>query len=310
MPYSEKNLKGLPPSTKNLTRKQKLEFIKVFNALEPDIKSGNMTESQAFGIAIKEAKKPKYITKAVSADNLKRDSAGNIIYSGKKFPGFNQPIKSDRDGKQGMVLAKKGNEVKLVHFGDPSMRDNYSAEANDAYYARHGEESDVFSAKYWSNIHLWPKGSMKGKGPKDWIPLKKSANSQEEMVSYEIVLVPYPEKDLHDEWTTEETIIKAQENFEKNKAENNISENLYHAYDVEGMYDIDKTWINQEFSVLVEDTKEQIPKGAWVAKVKYLNEDLWTLKKAGIIQGLSIQCSGKVNRETGEITDISFDPED
>ena len=46
--------------------------------------------------------------------------------------------------------------------------------------------------------------------------------------------------------------------------------------------------------------------GSWVAKVKYNNEALWEAKKAGIVGGLSIQCTGHVNEETGEITDINF----
>ena len=84
------------------------------------------------------------ISKA-TVDDVEYDKHGNIVYRDTKFPAFNKPIKSNREGKQGMVLAKKGNEIKIVHFGDPSMKDNYSVEANDAYYARHGEETDVFS---------------------------------------------------------------------------------------------------------------------------------------------------------------------
>ena len=94
------------------------------------------------------------------------------MYRGEKFPDYNKPIRSDREGKQGKVLARKGDEIRVVHFGDPSMEDNYSAEANDAYYARHGEESDIFSAKYWSHKWLWPKGKLKGKGPKEFHTLK------------------------------------------------------------------------------------------------------------------------------------------
>ena len=149
---------------------------------------------------------------------------------------------------------------------------------------------------------------MKGKGPKDWVPLKKSTSSlskaEDEMVSYEIVMVPI-EKDAHGEWTTPETIRKAQENFEINKAAGNITPNLYHMQDTD-TYDIEKTWINEELDVLVDGTGQPIPAGSWVAKIKYLNEDLWSLKKAGIVQGLSIQGSGRINKETGEITDISF----
>ena len=40
-----------------------------------------------------------------------------IDYRGIKFPGYNQPIKSNREGKKMMVLAKDGDRVKLIHFG-------------------------------------------------------------------------------------------------------------------------------------------------------------------------------------------------
>ena len=52
-----------------------------------------------------------------------------IEYRGKKFPGYNKPVKSDRPEKKGMVLAKEGEKVRLIHFGDSSMGHNYSPEA-------------------------------------------------------------------------------------------------------------------------------------------------------------------------------------
>lgn len=114
---------------------------------------------------------PESLEKA-STSSVTKDEAGNLVYRGKKFPAYNKPRKSWIDGKQGAVLAKKGDEIKVVHFGDSSMRDNYSVEANDAYYARHGTTDDKFSAKYWSNKYLWPRGSAKGKGPKELHKLK------------------------------------------------------------------------------------------------------------------------------------------
>lgn len=46
-----------------------------------------------------------------------------IEYRGKKFPWYNIPRQSDRPWKKKMVLAKVWNKVRLVHFGDSSMKD-------------------------------------------------------------------------------------------------------------------------------------------------------------------------------------------
>lgn len=332
MPYS--SVKDLPPSTKSLNTQQKKKFMEVFNAM---IEQG-MKEDLAFPVAMKQAKriKKKSITKATT-ESVEKDDKGNLVYRGIKFPAYNKPIKSNREGKQGMVLAKKGDEIKVVHFGDPSMEDNYSVEANDAYYARHGEESDVFSAKYWSNKYLWPKGKMKGKGPKEFHTLKKNlmdfnlkniidvltksfghseqteeivdvlkSNNKEQMIAYEVVYEPNV-KDAHEQWMSEETLIKACENFNKNLEAGIVQPNLFHLTNTD-MFKIEKSWIQEELDVVVEETGEKIKAGTWVVKVQYLNEDLWNIKKAGIIQGVSISGRGVVNEETGEITDVSFDP--
>lgn len=106
--------------------------------------------------------------------SVTKDSAGNLVYRGEKFVGYNKPMK-DSGKKQGKVLAKKGDEVKLVRFGDPSLADNQSVEANDKFYARFGGQEgldDKFSPLYWSASWLWPKGNLKGKGAKDFYKLK------------------------------------------------------------------------------------------------------------------------------------------
>ena len=88
-----------------------------------------------------------------------------IEYSGRKFPGYNKPIKSDRAGKKKMVLAKEGDKVKLIHFGDSSMGHNYSAEARKSFKARHAKniKKGKMSAAYWADKVLWagPGGSKK-----------------------------------------------------------------------------------------------------------------------------------------------------
>lgn len=80
-----------------------------------------------------------------------------IEYRGKKFPGYNKPVKSDRPEKKGMVLAKEGEKVKLIHFGDSSMGHNYSSEARKSFKARHSKniQKGKMSAAYWADKELW-----------------------------------------------------------------------------------------------------------------------------------------------------------
>lgn len=95
---------------------------------------------------------------------------GKIHYRGKTFDGFNKPKKSDKSGKKGMVLAKEGDQVKLIHFGDASMGHNYSPEARKSFKARHAKniKKGKMSAAYWANKVLWSKS-----GSKDSIADKK-----------------------------------------------------------------------------------------------------------------------------------------
>ena len=70
---------------------------------------------------------------------VKRLPSGGIEYRGTKFAGFNKPKRSNRSGKKGMVLAKEGDKVKLIHYGDSSMGHNYSPEARKSFKARHAK---------------------------------------------------------------------------------------------------------------------------------------------------------------------------
>lgn len=109
-----------------------------------------------------------------TTDDVTRDDKGNLVYRGQKFPGYNKPM-ADSGNKQGKVLAKKGDQIKVVRFGDPSMADNQSVEANDRFYDRFGGQDgmgDKFSALYFSARWLWPRGKLKGKGAKEFYKLK------------------------------------------------------------------------------------------------------------------------------------------
>ena len=44
-----------------------------------------------------------------------------ITYRGERFSGYNKPKRTPGKKKKFAVLAKKGDKVKLVRFGDPKM---------------------------------------------------------------------------------------------------------------------------------------------------------------------------------------------
>lgn len=241
--------------------------------------------------------------------DVSRDDSGNLEYRGQKFPGYNKPMK-DSGNKQGKVLAKKGNEVKVVRFGDPSMPDNTSSEANDRFYARFGGQaglSDKFSPLYWSAKWLWPRGKLKGKGAKPFYTLKTSttkstttslikAIDDELMQSVEVVYLP-DTPDAHGQFASPETLVKACENFNVNLARDSLIKNLYHAKDDDGVakptskYTIMKTWINPEDTVV---GNTHVPGGAWLCQLQWLDKSAWDLRKKGVFAGVSFGGQGRV----------------
>lgn len=98
--------------------------------------------------------------------DYERTDSGKIKYRDEIFPGFNKP-KSYKKGTHGngdykkRVLAKEGDEIKVVNFGhrdysdytkhkDPKRRKNFRA--------RHGCDKGKLSkttAKYWACNNLW-----------------------------------------------------------------------------------------------------------------------------------------------------------
>ena len=45
----------------------------------------------------------------------------SITYRGERFSGYNKPKRTPGKSKKFAVLAKKGDKVRLVRFGDPKM---------------------------------------------------------------------------------------------------------------------------------------------------------------------------------------------
>ncbi len=85
--------------------------------------------------------------------SVERLSSGRLKYRGVTFSGYNKPRRQVQGNKQNVVLAKKGNEVKMVRFGDANMRNRSSEPKRRANFrARHNcsTAKDRFTARYWS----------------------------------------------------------------------------------------------------------------------------------------------------------------
>jgi hypothetical protein len=90
----------------------------------------------------------------------------SIEYRGERFSGYNKPKKTPKHPKKShAVLAKEGDQVRLVRFGQQGVQGagKNPQTAKDkarkkSYYARHdaqGKPKDKLSAKYWSHKVKW-----------------------------------------------------------------------------------------------------------------------------------------------------------
>ena len=85
--------------------------------------------------------------------DVKRTPSGRLTYRGETFSGYNKPKRTPGKSKKSAVLAKKGDQVKLVRFGDPNMSiKKDQPNRRKSFRARHNCSSarEKFSARYWS----------------------------------------------------------------------------------------------------------------------------------------------------------------
>ena len=85
--------------------------------------------------------------------NVERLGSGRLKYRGVTFAGYNKPRAQKKGNKQNVVLAKKGNEVKMIRFGDATMKNRSNEPKRKANFrARHNCDTakDKFTARYWS----------------------------------------------------------------------------------------------------------------------------------------------------------------
>lgn len=134
---------------------------------------------------------------------------------------------------------------------------------------------------------------------------KEPEFKEEEMKSYEVVYEP-DTKDTDGHWMSKDTLEKACANFNENLASGKVKPNLFHLGETDA-FTIEKTWVHQELDVIVKDSDQPIKAGTWIAELQYHDKELWELKKAGIIQGVSLGGKGYVDETSGEITGLTFD---
>jgi 8-oxo-dGTP pyrophosphatase MutT (NUDIX family) len=123
-----------------------------------------------------------YVTKHRRDAMNPSEKRAEVEYRGHTFPGYNQPVRAGEGQHKMMVLAKKGDEVRLVRFGHRGYQHNYSPEAKANYLKRSAgirdgsgnlTKDDRFSANYWARKHLWPRNQEA-----DGSALKKQAAAE------------------------------------------------------------------------------------------------------------------------------------
>ena len=88
--------------------------------------------------------------------DVKRLPSGRLSYRGETFSGYNQQKRTPGKNKKFAVLAKKGDQVKIVRYGDPNLTiKKDQPKRRKSFRARHGcdaveKKKDVFAASYWS----------------------------------------------------------------------------------------------------------------------------------------------------------------
>ena len=87
-----------------------------------------------------------------------------ITYRGERFAGYNKPKRTPGAKKSHAVLAKEGNKVKLIRFGQQGVRGagkNPKTKKGKArrksFKARHAKniKKGKMSAAYWANKVKW-----------------------------------------------------------------------------------------------------------------------------------------------------------
>lgn len=83
--------------------------------------------------------------------------------------GVNKPKKTPSHPKKShVVLAKEGDKVKLVRFGQQGVKTNQTAGQREAFKSRHAKniKRGKMSAAYWANRTKWSPSKTKSSSKK------------------------------------------------------------------------------------------------------------------------------------------------
>jgi|TARA_R110002072_G_scaffold23730_1_gene81520 hypothetical protein len=86
-----------------------------------------------------------------------------IEYRGERFSGYNKPKRTPKASKSHAVLAKEGDKIKLIRFGQQGVSgagkktDAKSKARRKSFKARHAKniKKGKMSAAYWANKVKW-----------------------------------------------------------------------------------------------------------------------------------------------------------
>ena len=81
-----------------------------------------------------------------------------IEYRGEKFSGYNKSKRTPSNpNKSHAVLAKEGEKVKLIRFGQQNVKTNQTVGQREAFKSRHAKNiaKGKMSAAYWSDKEKW-----------------------------------------------------------------------------------------------------------------------------------------------------------
>ena len=103
---------------------------------------------------------------------VKRTPSGRVSYRGESFSGYNKPKRTPKHKtKKFVVVAKQGDQVKTIRFGDANMTIKKEQPARrKSFRARHkcDTANDKLTARHWSCKNLWAgKGGSTKSSPKN-----------------------------------------------------------------------------------------------------------------------------------------------
>ena len=112
--------------------------------------------------------------------------------------------------------------------------------------------------------------------------------NEEQMIAIEPLYCKPMDSDAHGQGMTEEEIRKMVDNINTNI--NKISGNIGHVFNTDGFYFV-KAWVNECECMI---GSEFVQEGQPIIKVQFTDETLWSMRKTGQLQGLSIGALGVI----------------